>query len=426
MPVETTELLQRLGVALAIGLLIGIERGWKTRDLTEGARVAGVRTFGVMGLLGGLSALLSELASPLVLAAAMLGLGGFIAINHWFTVKQNQDVGTTTLMAALAVFALGALAGFGQLAVAGATGVVLTLLLGLKPELHHVVERMAHRELMAVLQLLLISVVLLPVLPDQGYGPFQALNPYRIWWMVVLIAGLSFLGYLAMRLVGATRGVLLTGLLGGMASSTATAINLARFGRHAPADAQRLLAAGAVAAVATMYPRVLIVVAVVEPVMVPHLAAPLLLAAVVALGGVAWRWRHGLEVEESEKLQPRNPFELGVALQFGVLLALVMLLARALQAWAGDAGLYALAAASGLGDVDAITLSLAAMLGDGEIGARVAVIGAVIGAAANTVVKPALVAVVGAPRMALAMLPPLGAALLAAGAGLSVLALTPG
>jgi uncharacterized membrane protein (DUF4010 family) len=424
---DTTVLFERLAVALAIGLLIGLERGWKTRELLEGQRVAGVRTFGVIGLLGGLSAVLTLLTNALTLGAALLGMTALLGLNHWYTLHRGEDIGSTTIIAAQATFALGALAGFGELTVAASAAVVLTLLLGVKTQLHGIVARLEERELMAVLQLLIISVVLLPVLPDQGYGPYGALNPYRIWWMVVLIAGLSFLGYIAIKTVGARRGVLLTGFMGGLASSTVTAINLARLARNSKeAAASPLLAAGAVGAVATMFPRVLVIVAVVAPDLLPALAWPLGLATVTALAATAWRWRHGEALSEPGALQPRNPFELRMALQFAALLTVVMLLARALKAWAGDTGLYVLAGISGLTDVDAITLSLAAMVGDQETTASVATLGIVLAAVANTLVKPILVTVVGARRMALHMLWPLLLSMAAAGVGVYIARMTAG
>jgi uncharacterized membrane protein (DUF4010 family) len=298
--------------------------------------------------------------------------------------------------------------------------------LGVKRQRHALVARIEARELAAAVELLAISVVVLPVLPDQAFGPFDALNPYRIWWMVVLIAGLSSLGYLTIKLVGPRRGVLLTGLMGGLASSTVTAVNLARLAKGGEARLQPLLAAGAVAAVATMYPRVLVIVAAVAPPLLAELALPLVLATLAALASVAWRARQTGAVDDPQALQPRNPFELGMALQFAVILTLVMLAARALRAWAGDAGLLALAAVSGLSDVDAIVLSLGTMLQDGETAAHTATLGVLLAALANTAVKPALIAAVGAPRMALHTLPPLIAAAAAAAAGLLLPGWLPG
>ncbi|MBK1696685.1 MgtC/SapB family protein [Rhodovibrio salinarum] len=416
-------LFERLAVALALGLLIGAERGWKARDLSEGQRVAGVRTFTVIGFLGGLGAVLSVQTGPLMLAAVLLAVAGLLGVNQYITLDRGSDVGSTTLVAALATFALGALAGFGELAVAGAGAVVLTAVLGVKQELHRFLQRIEARELHAAIELLAISVVLLPILPNEHYGPFGAINPYQLWWMVVLIAALSFLGYATIKIVGVKRGVLLTGLMGGLASSTATAINLARLAKASgERAAQPLLGAGVVAAVATMYPRVAVIAGVLVPDLLARLAWPLALATGVTLTSVAWRWRQRTEITDPDALQPHNPFELKMALQFGVLLSAIMLGARALKAWAGDTGIYLLAAVSGLSDVDAIVLSLGSLWQDGEIGQQVATLGIVIAVVANTLVKPVLVAVVGAPRMALAMTGPL----LAAGAAAVVGVFVPG
>ncbi len=421
---ETLILFERLAVAIAIGLLIGLERGWKTREMVAGQRIAGVRTFTVVGLLGGLSALLAQATSALTLAASLLAMAALLGLNYWNALHRDADLGSTTMMASLATYALGALAGFGELAVAGAAAVVLVAVLGVKQELHGFVARLSEAELMAVIQFLAISVVLLPILPDQGYGPFEALNPYRIWWMVVLIAGLSFVGYAAVKLVGTRLGVLLTGLLGGMVSSTATTVHLARLDRNAEEPAaRRLLAVAAVLANATMFPRVLLIVTVVAPGLVASLAWPLGLATLGAGAGALALLRAGDRPESSEGLQPRNPFELRLALQFAALLAAVMLLARALKAWAGDAGLYLLSGVSGLSDVDAITLSLGSMASSEEIAGTVATVGVALAVAANTLVKPALVAVIGAPRMALVMLAPIALALLAGAAGVYIASL---
>lgn len=419
---ETLVLFERAAVALALGLLIGLERGWKTRGLEEGHRVAGLRTFGVIGLLGGISAFLTQASGPTTLAAALLGMAGVVSLNHWFTLRRGEDIGSTTVVAALATFALGALAGFGEQAVAGAAAVALAIVLGVKEELHGLVARIEWKELRAILQFLAISVILLPVLPDQGYGPFEAFNPYRIWWMVVLISGLSGLGYAAVKIVGPQRGIMVTGLLGGLASSTVTTINLSRLGRgvQSEAEAQPLLASGVVTANATMYPRILAVVAVVAPGLVEPLAWPLVMASLGALAAVGWRFRHGAKPKDPAALQPRNPFDLRFALVFAGLLTVVMMAARGLQNWGGDAGLYALAATAGLSDVDAITLSLSTMAADEEVAATAAVTGIVIVAAVNTLVKPLFVLAIAGWRMAVHTLFPFAVGLAAGGVGLYV------
>ncbi|MCG8695509.1 MAG: MgtC/SapB family protein, partial [Minwuiales bacterium] len=239
-PLDDLDLFVRLAVALASGMLIGLERGWEGRDLPEGSRIAGVRTFGLVGLLGGAVVLFAGDFSGVFLAAVALGLALFAAVAYWRASRIAADIGITTLVVLLLAFVLGALAGAGYLVPASAAAVVVAILLGIKPELHGILQRMDRTELLASLRLLLLSVVVLPVLPDQGYGPWQALNPYRIWWMVVLIAAISYAGYLSIRLIGTRRGILLTGLLGGLASSTAVTLSFARLAQRGAARPELL------------------------------------------------------------------------------------------------------------------------------------------------------------------------------------------
>jgi len=413
---ETAIMFERLAVALALGLLIGMERGFKTRQLDAGERVAGVRTFAVIGFLGGLAALLTLQTSAATLAAALLAAGGMIALNHWYTLsRKGADVGATTLVAALTTFGLGAVAGFGQLAVAAAGSVVLTIVLGVKQELHRFVQRLEHHELMAGLQLLAISVVLLPVLPNASHGPLGAINPYEIWWMVVLIAGLSFLAYVAIRIAGTTHGVMLTGLIGGFASSTVIAVNMSRL-RQPDSDSghDALLAAGAVAALATMFPRVLVIAAAIAPGMALSLAWALVPVCLGALASVAWRWRRAAGITDTRSLQPRKPFELRIALEFAVILTLIMVAVEAARVGLGDQGLYGLAFLAGLFDVDAIALSFAKMTAEGRSMPGVGVVALALGVLANMLAKPILLTIVGAPAIAKHMLGPL---MLAAGLG---------
>lgn len=405
-----------LGVALAIGLLIGVERGWAKRDAKEGERVAGVRTFGLIGLLGGGTALVGRELGELTVGIAFVGMAlAFTWIYAANLRKGSEDVGITSLIASLLVFALGALAASGQLALAGAAGVVTTVLLSYKPELHSALRGLESREIKAGLQLLLISVVLLPILPNQGYGPWDSLNPYAIWWMVVLIASISFAGYFAIRLAGVSNGIAFTGLFGGLASSTATTLHLSRLARR-DASLAPILASGVLLAGGTMLPRMLVLIAVVNrdlvlPALVPA-AAMALVIYVPAL--FYWRRQERQEIEIGKALS--NPLDLKAALGFGLLLVAILLLGNALRKWVGDAGVLALAAASGVTDVDAITLSLARMSTE-ELGAKVAVTGIVIAAVVNSVVKGGMAAVIGGRRLGLYACVPL---VLASAAGLAL------
>ncbi|WP_455374017.1 MgtC/SapB family protein [Limibacillus halophilus] len=392
-------LLTRLAVALAVGLLIGAERGWEGRALAEGKRAAGIRTFGLVSLFGGLCVQLEAAAGGWVTAAGFFALAGLAWLAYRQKLQEANDISATTAVALLMAYALGALAGAGQLEAAGATAVVVTLLLGSKPELHGLLAKADRREVAAVLKLLLISVVLLPILPDQGYGPWQSLNPYKIWWMVVLIAGISFSGYVAIRIFGSEKGVLLTALLGGLVTSTATSMNLARLGAKRKTG-HSLLAAGVLLASGTMFARMLLVSAVVEPQVALRLA-PAMIAALVGCYGVAYlAWRGSRNLKADETLLPGNPFEFWVAVQFGLLLAAILLMSQALQAWLGAAGLYLLGAVSGLADVDAITLSYSSMVGEGRASLSSAGLGMMIAAASNTFVKGGLVQFICGGEMA--------------------------
>lgn len=391
---DTLMTFEHLALALAIGLLIGTERGWHEREAVEGRRVAGIRTFALVGLLGGVTGLLGQQLGPVT---AGLGWGGFallVAAAYW---RESRDssrrIGMTTEVALLLAFSLGLLALMGHAAVAAASAVVATVLLGLKPELHGWLQRIEAMELKAALKLLLISVVILPILPNQGYGPWEALNPYAIWWMVVLVSGISFVGYFAVKLAGARLGMLLTGLVGGLASSTAVTLSFARL-YSSLRDMPRVFAAGILAASAIMFPRVLLEVYVVNAALLPAVLPPFLLMMTVTLIAAGLFWRQSQAGVEASCPQLRNPFELGTALKFGLLLAAIMLLAKAMTHWFGDYGIYVLALLSGITDVDAITLSLSGMAGD-SVSQEVAARGITLAALVNTLVKAGMALFIG-------------------------------
>ncbi|MFW5721901.1 MAG: MgtC/SapB family protein, partial [Desulfohalobiaceae bacterium] len=349
----------KLLVALAIGLLIGIERGWSGREETEGSRIAGIRTFSLIGLLGSVLALLSREINGWFLSIGFVSVSLLIIAAHMLSVRRSQDVGATTAFAMMLTFALAAWATLGHPIPAVVVTVIVMSLLGYKPLLHTWLSRIKPQDFYSGVKLLIISLVLLPLLPNQGYGPWQALNPYWIWWMVVLISGLSFLGYLAMELIGKRKGTLVTAVAGALVSSTAVTVSLARFARqHAHAA---VFAGGVVLASSIMFVRVVIEVLVVHPGLLHPLWIPLAAMLAGLLCGVAWLWRdQGSDTDEpSQGIEVKNPLQLGMALQFSFLLAVVLLLSEAMQEWFGPQGVYALAVASGLMDVDAITLSLA-------------------------------------------------------------------
>lgn len=416
MPTETHDFIH-LAVALAIGLLIGTERGWQRKEIEEGQRVAGLRTYSLIGLLGGVVGIMSRDGGLLLIGLVFLGLAIASATAYLVTTRAGQDYGITSETAALGTYLLAVLAGTGEIALASAAAIIMALLLGYKQRLHELLHSLTREEITAGLKLLLISVVLLPILPNQGYGPWQALNPYVIWLMVVLIAGISFFGYIAIRVAGPRRGIVFGGLFGGLASSTATTLAFARIGAREDGLA-RVLAAGTLLACASMIGRMLLLATLIHTPLLHVLWLP---GALLLLGTIApvgfYLFRHTSDRPDSqERTLLRNPVELKSALLFGALLGLIMLLGEALSAWAGDAGLWVLAAASGLADVDAITLSLARMSTE-DTSTAVAAVGIVIAASANSLVKGGMALAIGGRRLGLRVLLPLAAGSVLALAG---------
>lgn len=375
---ELPAIVTGLASALVAGLVIGLQRGWSARDQAEGSRVAGLRTFALIGLTGGVLASLPTALGPWPLAAGLLGLGMLMAVSYREGVRRDGDLSATSAVAALLTGALGAFAASGYAVTALAAAVVVAVLLDYKSTLHRWLQRVEQIELRAGLQVLVLSVVVLPLLPDHGYGPGDALNPYRLWWAVVLLAGLSLAGHVAMRLSGAQRGLLWTGVLGGLASSTATTLALARQVRR-DADLLDPATAGALAACGVMFLRMLAIVTALQPALARAAAWPLLAGAVVLLVAAAWQWRMRDRGAQAEDLQEMAPFDLGTVLGFGALLAVVSVLVQAGEAWLGAAGVYGVAALSGLADVDAIVVSLARLhsggVGDADTALPVVAIG---------------------------------------------------
>ncbi|MDD1607973.1 MAG: MgtC/SapB family protein [Methylococcaceae bacterium] len=353
-----------LGVALAIGLLIGLERGWRARDRVEGMRVAGLRTYGLIGLLGGLSGILAQQGNAFLVGFVFLGLTSVLLIAYSKSLDKFEDFSITSIIASLITFTLGALTVFGHITLASATAVVITSLLSFKPLLHGWVKKLEQHELNATLELLLISVVILPILPNQGYGPWEVFNPYHIWGMVVLIAGISYLGYFAIKIGGNQHGPVLTGALGGLMSSTAVTLNLSKLSAQY-LNMENVLAAGILTACATMFARTLLLTWIMNPALFQALFTALLIMTVFTylVAFLFWKTARGFKTDEDIKLT--NPFQLGMALKFAAFLVVIILLSKVLKDYFGDMGTYFLAATSGLADVDPIIISMSKMSKDG-------------------------------------------------------------
>lgn len=394
-----------LVISLAIGLLIGAERGWKARKAKEGERIAGLRTYGLVGLLGGISGLLSQVLGAIALVGIFFAFSIAATVAYNVQKQTTTDVSMTGLVAMMLTFLLGTLATIGYVTLAAILVVIVTLLLGLKSTLHAWLRKLEREELSCAMQLLLISVVLLPVLPNRGLGPWEALNPYEIWWMVVLIASISFIGYFAIKIIGAKKGLILTAVAGGLASSTALTLEFARLFRKKKSMGH-LFIAGVLIANSIMYVRILLIASVVHWALFFPLCLPLLamtgLSLVFAM--IFMRTQKGISPGDFKKLT--NPLDIKQALFFGVILASVILLSQAAIHYLGTGGLYILSVFSGIADVDAINLSLSKM-SISRIDMHVAVNGVILASTANTLVKVIYAVIIGGIQMGKKVLLPI-------------------
>lgn len=381
--------LGRLGIALLLGMLIGIQRGWQARDAGSGLRIAGVRTHALVGLLGGLSALLAQHLGGWVFAVSLLGVFGICLVAYRVRSQQVADYSVTGAIGLILTFCFGAVALADDPTIAAAAAVITAFILDNKQEIHGLLHKLQQHELDAGLKLLLISVVMLPLLPDTNMGPGQAINPYQIWWMVVLIAAISFLGYFAVRVGGTEKGILFTSLFAGLSSSTALTLHYSRLSRANP-ELSPLLAVGILLACGTMFPRILLFCALINPPLLSRLLLPVLLMAVLLYVPAVLLWLgHRKQVSVDQPRLNMNPLDLKSAIGFGLLIMVIMVLGEWLKNWLGNTGILLLAMTSGIADVDAITLSLARM-SLADVAFSTAVLGIVLAASVNNIVKSLL------------------------------------
>lgn len=395
LPTDPSALLH-LGVALAIGLLVGLERGWRGRDLEEHGRAAGFRTYGLAGLLGGIGGSLATVAGGVILAATLLAFAAAFTLFHWREAERYQTVSVTGVIAGLATFGLGALAVIGPVELAIAGGVAMTVLLSLRETLHGWVARLTWEELRAVLTLLVMTFLLLPILPDRPIDPWQALVPREIWLYAILMAALSFAGYVAVRLMDPRLGIIVTAAAGGLASSTATTLTFSRLaaGARLPRAAISVLAAGVLVSSSVMLARVGVVTFLLNPAIFATILIPLMAGIVTMLAGAAALvfLRAGRPADDPDiGMTIENPLAIGTSLRLTAFIAAVTLAARIVKDTFGQGGLYSVAAVSGLADVDAITISLSRLQTD----TRIAATGILIAVAVNTASKAAMTLVIG-------------------------------
>lgn len=383
-----------LAVALLLGAIIGLERGWDAREQKSGERIAGIRTFALVGLLGGISAVLAQEITEWAFPVLLVSVVAMAIVAYSERLEHIRNFSITGMVGMVLTFCFGAVAVAVDPVIATAAAVVTAIILDNKEEIHGWVNKLKEHELDAALKLLLISVVMLPLLPNEKMGPGGVLNPREIWWMVVMIASISFVGYFAIRVAGTRKGILFTSLFAGLSSSTALTLHFARQASKTP-QLNAQFATGILIACGTMFPRILVYCLVINPDLLPSLIWPVLVMTALLYGPALFIWRkNDRELQVSQPTLNQNPLDLTSALVFGALLTAILLMGEFLGNWLGDAGIYFLAATSGIADVDAITLSLTRM-SNNSLAMGTAVIGIVIAAATNNLVKSALAGFVG-------------------------------
>jgi uncharacterized membrane protein (DUF4010 family) len=385
---DASQLFKVFAESMLLGAIIGLQRQQIEHP------VAGIRTFPLVAALGTLCGVLAQQysGSSWIIAAGFLAVAAMVVSSSFMRWQIDRDPGMTSEMALLVTFGLGVMLVRGPATVAIAMGVATAAILLYKPELHGLVRSLQSKDVHAVVQFTLITFVVLPVLPNRVYGPFAVLNPRQIWWVVVLVAGISLASYAALKFLGGRSGALASGLVGGLVSSTATTLMISR--RSRVDQSPSLAAAAIMAASGVVFLRVAVIIAVIDFALLARLAAPAAALFVVGLvmAGVFTLGTKGSGIPIRE---PSNPCEMRVALLFAVLYTVILFALAAARHYLGDRGIYAAAGLSGLTDMDAIAVSLARLTSDGQIAARVAVRGIIAASMANMIFKAALAAALG-------------------------------
>ncbi len=387
------EILKALGVSLLLGLLVGLQREWDKHPL------AGIRTFTFITLLGSVSALLARDYGGWVLAAGLLAVAGLLVTGNWMTENGDEDApaGQTTEIAALLMFAVGAMLISGHTVPAVVLAGTTAVLLHVKERLHSAIGKLSVTDVRAIFQFVLIAVVILPLVPDQTFGPFAVLNPFKIWLMVVLIVAISLSGYLAYRMVGVRGGSVLGGALGGLISSTATTVSYAR---QAAANPKAAGTAALVIVIAStvVIVRIAIEVAAVARGLLVTLIPPFAVIFVFMLGVSALLY-YRMQQAHTEPPEHSNPSQLKPAIIFAGLYAIVLLLVAFVNDRFGDQAIYVAATISGLTDVDALTLSVAELFNQQRVSGDTAWRAILIATLSNLGFKAAAAGMLGGRKL---------------------------
>lgn len=407
------DLFSRLAVALAIGLMVGMERGWKARAVHDHGRAAGLRTFGLSGLMGGICGVLSIQVGAQIVGIAFLAFSVAFGSFTWLEAKTKGNLSATTLIAGMLTFLLGAMAAVGDVTVAIAAAVSMTVLLALRAPLHTWLATITRQEIRAGLILVVMSFLLLPLLPNRAIDPWGAVNLYEVWLLAIMMALISFTGYVAVRMFGDLLGIIVTAAAGGLASSTATTLTFARLGREEPGSVN-LLTGGILISGAVMALRVGVIASALNPNLLGPLAMTLG-SATITLGALAVFFVFGMGGVSADQAKPKltiaNPLVVGTSIKLSAFIIAVMLAAELVQQAWGNTGVLAVAALSGIADVDAITLSMARM----DTTEQLATQAILLAVAVNTASKAGMAAWVGGIAVGLRVGVASAIAILAAG-----------
>ena len=402
---DARDLLLAFGLALVLGALIGLER--QVGRGPNGHGLAGMRTFALYSLWGAGAGYLGDEFGAGAFAVVAAAYGGLLVAEYLITGRRG-DAGTTTEAAAFAAFVCGVLAWEGEEVVALALAVGVAVLLQSKAWVHGMVSRFSEEDLLAVLRFGVLTAVILPLVPDRKLGPFDAINPFEIWLMVVFVAGIGLAGYVALRILG-PKGLAPTGLLGGLVSSTAVTLGFSRMSKRVP-EVTDALAAGVLAGCGLMYVRVLVESFVIDRAVAESIVVPLVVLFVLVEGAAAWWWWHSRQRQAESNLVVRNPVTVFSALQFGLIYGVVAFAATVLVDRVSEASLSIVAMVSGINDVDAITLAASNLVRDGAASAAVGAQAVLAAVAVNTLVKAGLAVVLGSRRLGARVAPVLGVA----------------
>lgn len=399
MQTELYTIFQTLGISLLLGLLVGMQRE------QEETRIAGFRTFAIVTLFGTVSAYLAEAYSPLILGFGLLGVIAIIVVGNAMKMKSGMyEYGMTTEISLLLMYGVGAYLTMGPWIVGAAIAGSTAILLQIKPQLKGALARLEDRDMKAIMQFVLITFIILPILPNQTFGPFEVFNPHRTWLLVVLITGISLGGYLMYKFMGDRAGTALGGVLGGIISSTATTVSYSRIAAKTPGAGWHAVVVMVVAS-AMVYPRIAIEILVMAPDYFFDMVAPVAVMFGVSVVLAVYVYRKTGH-EPHTMPEQRNPSELTTALTFAIVYVVILFVISAAREYTGPQALFLVAAISGLADMDAITLSVSQQVQTQSLSSTLGwklILTALI---ANTVFKYALIHFISGARTARLILPP--------------------